>query len=211
MRCQTVIVTLRWVFFSLLASSVLWAQATSQISGTVHDETGAAIPGAQIKATQTATGAVRTATSGVDGGYVLSNLPVGPYMLEVTKEGFTKIIQTGIVLQVDSNPTVDLTLKVGAVTEQVTVEAAAAQVETRSTGVGQVVDNQRVSEMPLNGRQPIELVFLAGMASAPGAGAIGDCVVKLTDLFCELRPATCARAGFSPSTITSISSPKCLA
>ena len=151
---------------SVLVCCVAWAQATSQINGTVRDETGAAIPSVQIKATQTATGAIRSVTSAVDGGYVLSNLPLGPYMLEVSKEGFTKFVQTGIVLQVDSNPVVDLVLKVGAVTEQVTVEAAAAQIETRSTGVGQVVDNQRISEMPLNGRQPIELVFLAGMASA---------------------------------------------
>jgi hypothetical protein len=156
----------------LLASASVWAQATAQISGTVHDETGAAIPGSQIKATQTATGAVRTVTSGADGGYVISNLPLGPYMVEVSKEGFTKFVQTGVVLQVDSNPTVDASLKIGAISEQVTVEANAAAVETHSTGVGQVVDNQRVSEMPLNGRQPIELVFLAGMASAPGAGAI---------------------------------------
>jgi hypothetical protein len=160
------------VLLSVIGCAAAWAQATSQISGTVHDETGAAIPSAQVKATQTATGAVRTVRSGADGGYVLSNLPIGPYMLEVSKEGFTKFVQTGIVLQVDSNPVLDLTLKVGAVTEQVTIEAAAAQVETRSTGVGQVVDNQRISEMPLNGRQPIELVFLAGMASAPGGGAI---------------------------------------
>jgi len=155
-----------------LACAMVWGQATSQISGTVTDQTGLAVPGAEVKVTQTATGAVRTVTAGADGGYVLANLPIGPYLLEVTKQGFNKYVQSGIVLQVDSNPTIDIALKVGAVTEQVTVEAAAAQVETRSTGVGQVVDNQRVSEMPLNGRQPIELVFLAGMASAPGGGAI---------------------------------------
>src|SRR3974390_3172019 len=161
----------RIVLGVLCMSAAVWAQ-TAQINGTVRDATGAAIPGASVKATQTATGVARTTASGADGGYVLPNMPVGPYLLEVTKEGFSKYVQTGIVLQVDSNPTIDIALKVGAVSEQVTVEANAAQVETRSTGVGQVVDNQRVSEMPLNGRQPIELVFLAGMASAPGAGAI---------------------------------------
>lgn len=157
---------------AIAACAIAWGQATSQISGTVTDSTRAAIPGATVKVTQTATGAVRTATTGADGSYVLANLPLGPYLYEVTKEGFTKYVQTGIVLQVDSNPTIDTTLNVGVVTEQVTVSAATSQVETRSTGIGQVVDNQRVSEMPLNGRQPIELVFLAGMASAPGGGAI---------------------------------------
>src|SRR5580704_10647205 len=115
-----------------------WAQ-TSQINGAVKDSTGSAVPGAAVKATQTATGVVRNATSGADGGYVLPNLPIGPYLLEVTKDGFTKYVQTGIVLQVDTNPTVDVSLQVGAVSEQVTVEAGAAQVETRNTAIGSVV------------------------------------------------------------------------
>src|SRR6266851_8773088 len=121
----------------LFASAAVWAQ-TAQINGTVRDSSGLAVPGAAIKATQTATGVVRTTTSGADGGYVLPNLPIGPYLVEVTKEGFSKYVQTGIVLEVDTNPTVDVSLKVGAVTEQVTVEASAAQVETRTTSIGQV-------------------------------------------------------------------------
>src|SRR5437762_5658972 len=88
----------------LLVCAVSWAQ-TSQVNGTIKDSSGLTIPGAAIKATQTATGAVRTTTSGSDGSYVLANLPIGPYLLEVTKEGFTKYVQTGIVLEVDSNPT----------------------------------------------------------------------------------------------------------
>jgi len=156
----------------LLVSGVLWAQATGQISGTVRDASGAVIPGVEVKVTQTATGASRTALSGEDGRYVFASLPLGPYMLEASQPGFTTYVQMGIVLQVDSNLTIDVALKVGAVGEQVTVEANVAQVETRSTSLGQVVDNQRVSEMPLNGRNPIELVFLAGMASSPGNGAI---------------------------------------
>jgi hypothetical protein len=155
----------------LLNFASAWAQ-TSQINGTIKDASGLAIPGAAIKATQTATGAVRTATSGSDGAYVLANLPIGPYLLEVTKEGFAKYIQTGIVLQVDSNPSIEVPMRVGAVSEQITVEAGAAQVETHSTSIGQVVNNQQIAEMPLNGRNPIELVFLAGMANFPGNGNI---------------------------------------
>ena len=159
------------VFGLLLTCGAAWAQ-TAQINGTVKDSSGLPIPVATIKATQTATGAVRTTTSGPGGDYVLPNLPIGPYSLEVSKDGFSKYAQTGIVLQVDSNPTVDIPLQVGAVSEQVTVEAAAAQVETRTTAVGQVVGNQQVVEMPLNGRNPIELVLLAGLASSPGSGAL---------------------------------------
>ena len=161
-------------FLLLLSLSVaqVWAQATANITGSVKDQSGAAIPGARIKVIQTATGVSRNGTATQDGSFALTNLPLGPYMLEVTKEGFAKSVETGLVLQVDTSPNVDIVLKVGQVTDQVTVEAGAAQVETHATGVGQVVDNQRVAEMPLNGRNPIELVFLAGMASAPGDGAI---------------------------------------
>jgi len=109
----------------LLISAAAWAQSTGQISGTVRDTTGGSVPGSAIKVAQTATGVVRTVTSGPDGGYVLTNLSVGPYLLEVSKDGFSKYVQSGILLQVDSNPTVDVALKVGAVTEQVTVGADA--------------------------------------------------------------------------------------
>src|SRR5262252_2933825 len=153
----------------IVAVGVVWAQSTAQINGTVRDASGLAVADATVKVTQTATGAVRTATSGTDGAYVLANLPIGPYLLEVTKEGFTKYAQSGIVLQVDSNPTIDVAMKVGSVTEQVTVQADANMVETHSTGVGTVVDNQRVMEMPLNGRNATQLVFLAGMATIGGA------------------------------------------
>ena len=160
-------------FVLLLASTAALAQ-TAQINGTVRDSTGLPIAGASIKATQTATGVVRTATSGSDGGYVLPNLPIGPYVLEVNKEGFTKYAETGIVLEVNTNPTFDIALQVGAVSEQVTVEAGAAQVETRTTSIGQVVDNQRIMEMPLNGRDVHQLIFLAGMATYPGTASLNS-------------------------------------
>ena len=106
----------------VLACACAWGQATSQIQGVVTDATGAAVPGAEVKATQTDTATTRTATTGADGGYVLSNLAIGPYRLEVTKQGFTSYVQTGIVLQVASTPTVDVSLKVGAISDQVQVE-----------------------------------------------------------------------------------------
>ena len=152
-----------------LTATSIWAQGTAQINGTVKDASGSAVPGAEVKATQTSTGATRTVTSGTDGAYTLPNLPIGPYMLEVAKDGFTKYVQTGIVLQVDASPTVDAALKIGSVNEQVTVQADANLVETHSTSVGTVVDSQRVVEMPLNGRNATELIFLAGMANLGGA------------------------------------------
>jgi hypothetical protein len=158
--------------FALLLTGTVALAQTAQINGTIRDASGLAIPGATVKATQTATGVSRTAISGADGGYVLPNLPIGPYLLEVTKEGFNKYAQSGIVLEVNTAPTLDVGMKVGSVSEQVTVEAAAIQVETRTQSVGQVVDTARVLEMPLNGREVHELIFLAGMANYPGTASL---------------------------------------
>ena len=155
----------------LVSGAFAQAISTAQINGNVQDASGLAVPGAQVKATQNETGLVRASTAAGDGSFVLTNLPVGPYTLEVTRDGFSKYIQSGIVLQVGSNPNIDVALRVGSVTEQVRVEANANLVETRSTGVGQVIDNQRVLELPLNGRQATELIFQSGIATpVNGAG-----------------------------------------
>src|SRR5256885_15308450 len=87
---------------------------------------------------------------------------------------FKAYVQTGIVLQIDASPVINVTLQVGQVTEQVEVEANASQVESRSTAIGQVVTNQQVAEMPLNGRDAHELIFLAGMANYPGQGSMNS-------------------------------------
>src|ERR1051326_8793664 len=110
-----------------------WAQATAQINGIVRDATGAVLPGVEVTATQTETGIVRKTVTNETGAYVLPNLALGPYRLEAALPGFRTFVQTGIALQVNSNPAVNVVLEVGQVTEQVEVQANAAQVETRST------------------------------------------------------------------------------
>ncbi len=159
---------LRFAFVFALSCAALFAQATSQIQGVVRDSSGSPVPGAEVKATQTDTGLVRTAASGADGGYVLSNLAIGPYKLDVTKAGFATYSQTGIVLQVASNPTVDVALTVGVVSETVSVEANAARVETENTSVGTVIENQRIIDLPLNGRQATDMIQLTGAAIPAG-------------------------------------------
>jgi len=152
--------TLRILLVCAFGCAGLWAQSqnTAQIQGAIQDASGAAVAGAEVKATQTATGAVRVVTSADDGGYVLANLPIGPYRLDVTKPGFSTFVQTGISLQVATNPTVDIQLKIGAVSEQVQEEANAALVETQAAGVGTVMENQRILELPLNGRVATDLI-----------------------------------------------------
>jgi len=160
------------ILLTVITGGTSWAQSVSsaQVSGIVRDSSGGALPGASVTITKTDTGTVRTVVSGTDGGYVIPNLPVGPYQLRVELQGFNTYVQDGIVLQVSSNPQISVTLSVGTVSEQVTVVANSAMVETHSTGIGQVIDNQRVVDMPLNGRQATELIFLSGLATSAPAG-----------------------------------------
>src|SRR5258708_13826040 len=111
----------------LLICSLAWSQAisTSQINGTVRDATGLAVPGADVKAVQSETGLVRTASTNAEGGFVLTNLPIGPYQLEIGKEGFSKFVQSGIVLQVASNPDIDVTFLVASFSDQAQAEPIA--------------------------------------------------------------------------------------
>ncbi|HJT87411.1 MAG TPA: carboxypeptidase regulatory-like domain-containing protein, partial [Bryobacteraceae bacterium] len=154
-------------------STAGWAQ-TAQIQGTVYDSSGAAVPGAQVKVTQTDTGAARTAVSAADGSYVLANLPIGPYRLEAGKEGFTTYVRTGIVLQVDASPMLDISLSPGSVTDQVEVQANAGLVETSATNIGQVMENQRLVDLPLNGRNVVDLVNLTPGVVQAGTSSSGN-------------------------------------
>ena len=152
------------IFVCVVNCGSAWGQATAQISGSVKDQSGAVLPGVEIVATQTDTGIARTTVSNETGSYVLPNLPLGPYRIEASLPGFRTYVQTGIVLQVNSNPELNIQLAVGQVSEQVEVQANAALVETRNSGVGQVIENQRILELPLNGRQVTDLITLSGAA-----------------------------------------------
>src|SRR5437870_11137704 len=116
--------------------TTVWAQATAQITGIVRDASAAVLPGVEVKAIQTETGITRTTISNETGNYVLPNLPTGPYRLEAALAGFRSFVQTNILLQVNSNPAINIVMEIGQVTESVEVQANAAQVETRSTAVG---------------------------------------------------------------------------
>src|SRR5262245_3835819 len=160
------------LFVVLFNLNLVWGQgSTAQITGSVTDPSGAVLPGVEVTATQTETAVSRTAVSNEAGAYVLPNLPVGPYRLEAALPGFRTFAQTGIVLQVNSNPAINIVLQVGQVTETIEVQANAAMVETRSTGVGQVMENARILELPLVGRQVYDLVTLSGAAVQTGTAS----------------------------------------
>src|SRR6266404_1403000 len=153
----------------LLFATNAWAQSTAQINGAVADSQGAVLPGATVVAINTDTGFRRDVVSDDKGAFTLSNLPIGPYRLEVTLSGFRTYVQTGIVLQVNSNPVLKATLQLGDLAETVTVVGDAPLVEIRNPAVGQVIDNARIEALPLEGRNPTSLIALAGAAADTGA------------------------------------------
>src|SRR5712692_2838465 len=158
----------------LLTSAIAGAQAgsTAQISGTVKDTSGGVLPGADVTATQIETGFKRTVVTDGTGAYTLTNLPIGPYKLDCNLQGFKSYSRTGIVLQVNSSPTVNIELSLGAVEETVLVQAEAPMIETRNMGVGQVMDNKRIQELPLNGRNPADLLqYLPAAVPQPALNA----------------------------------------
>ena len=148
----------------LLWSTSAWAQATAELNGRVTDESNAVLPGVTVTATQTDTGLTRTVVTDGTGTYSMPNLAPGPYRLEATLQGFRTYVQTGIVLQVGAAPTINVSLAVGNLEETVSVEAAAPLVDVRSAGISSVVENERIVELPLQGRQVTDLIVLAGAA-----------------------------------------------
>lgn len=155
----------------LLTAALAAAQATAELSGRVTDESAAVLPGVTVTVTQTDTGFTRSSVTDGTGGYLLPNLPTGPYRLEVALQGFRTYVQTGIVLQVGATPTINAVLAVGNLEETVAVEAAAPLVDVRSAGISDVVENERIVELPLQGRQVTDLIVLAGAAVQTGTAS----------------------------------------
>jgi hypothetical protein len=173
----------------LLTAAAASAQlSTAELSGRVTDTSGAVLPGVTVTMTQTDTQATRTATTDADGTYVLSNLPTGPYRLEVALQGFRSYVQNGIVLQVGATPTINVSLELGNVAETITVEGAAPLIDVKSSGIKDVVENERIVELPLQGRQVTDLIVLAGGAVNTGSpnsrnfGGCSDCGGKAVNI-----------------------------
>src|SRR5436309_2115834 len=141
---------------------------TASLAGTVTDPSGALVVGATVTAENTQTGLIRRTASDTDGVYRFPALPIGTWKLRTEKAGFSVAVVEEISLTTNQAATVDVTLQVGAVAAELQVTAAAALVNTQNATVGQLVDQQRVVELPLNGRTPQSLVFIT-----PGAVNVG--------------------------------------
>jgi len=164
-----VIISLLAVFVLVLCSafSARAQVTTAAVRGTIMDEQGAAIADADVSMTSSETGFTRSMKSGTDGQFNFPDLPLGTYNIHVTHSGFKAATQTGIALHVNDSVVVNVSLKIGAVSESVTVEASPVAVETTSGELTGLIQASQVSELPLNGRNFMQLITLVpGVAPA---------------------------------------------
>ncbi len=140
------------------------AQAVSiaSVTGRVVDPSGAVVSGAEIKMTAVDTGIVHNAVTNGSGIYTMPTLPIGAYTLQARAPGFQTYVQRGIVLQVNEAAQINVILTVGQTTQSVEVQANAAMVQTRQNSVSQVIDQRRIVQLPLNGRDPTQLITISG-------------------------------------------------
>src|SRR6476659_11366658 len=136
------------------------SSTTGNITGTVRDPQGAAVPKAEINITDEKTGASRTVTANDDGFFNAPSLPAATYTITTSPTGFKKTIVTGVELHVSENKTVNIDVQVGQVTETVTVTSDAAPVEVRSGEASSLISEKQVTELPLNGRNYAQLALM---------------------------------------------------
>ena len=160
-----------WLLYVLAPRVILAQDAT--IQGVVTDQSGARVASARIKVTNVGTGIAQTLETNTQGVYAVPFLTPGTYRIEAAKPGFATVTRENLKLDIEQTARVDLTLLLGSVTETVEVSAAAALLDSQSSIVGQVIDNKQIIELPLNGRNYLELARLTS-AVAPSNGARPD-------------------------------------
>lgn len=152
-----------------LASSQLWAQSTyGTVTGSVVDSSGAAITGAEVTLTSLGTGEKRTQPSGADGLFTFVNVPPGAYRVDVEKSGFKHLTRTSVTVEVQQTSRVEAVMQVGEVTQSVEVTAETPLLQTETSSLGQVVDERKANELPLNGRNIFNLITVSPAAVAQG-------------------------------------------
>lgn len=157
----------------LLATSALAQTSTSAISGTISDPTGAVVPGAAITLSNESTGITYTQKTTASGVYSFPSIPVGPYTIKVEMQGFRAVRKSGNVLVVGTPLEANIVLEIGDTADVVTVEATSDALQTSDATVGNVVTKEEITEMPLNGRNPLALLVLEPGVVQLSAGSAG--------------------------------------
>src|ERR1700678_3881984 len=154
---------------AMLLGSPLAAQSTSgSIFGTVADASGSAVPDAAVTLTNEGTGASDTFTTGADGLYSFVNLNPGSYRVEAEKSGFKHFKREGVIVQVEQRVPINITMEIGAITQTVEVTGETPLITPTNTSLGQVIDERKTNEIPLNGRNVFNLITLSPAAVAQG-------------------------------------------
>src|SRR5215813_10614768 len=161
--------------FLLLGMTVAFAQTgTSRIIGRVFDTKQASIPGATVTVTNEATGFTQTQNTTDAGVFAFDSLPVGDYTIAVEQNGFKKFLKTGAHLEVNTPLSIAVIMEVGQVSETVTVQGGAEQLQTANATIGNVVEQKAIEKLPLNGRNPLTLLLLEPGVTQRSAGATGS-------------------------------------
>src|SRR5260370_390415 len=169
------------LFVLFVFSFPTWAQPTATIVGRVTDSSGAVLAGAKIQARNLSTSLERSTVTTDSGDFELPSLPIsGAYTLNVTKQGFQSQELTGIVLQVDQRARFDVMMKVGSISEKIQVEESAPIVNTESGSIGQVISNKKIVDLPLNGRNFVQLASLLPSAIVGTSGTVGGTMVAVS-------------------------------
>src|ERR1041385_2135713 len=154
----------------VLSAAILFGSPVGSISGTVKDSTGAVVPSVQLSLTNTTTNARVTTTTNTSGEFQFLQLPPANYSLVAEAQGFKKVNVSSVVVQVDQITRLDVTLEVGTLTESVQVEAAAPILENDKSTLSSVVDSRNIANMPLNGRQALDLAMVTPGVVPAAAG-----------------------------------------
>ena len=159
---------------AFIGGVVLAQTATSRITGTVTDATGALVPGAMVTAKNEGTGVTYAQTTTEAGLYGFPSLPVGPYTITVALPGFKTASKTGNILVVDTTLVINMSLEVGGVTETVSIAAESEALQLTNASIGNVVEHKAIVDLPLNGRNPLALIALEPGVVQRSAGATGS-------------------------------------
>jgi hypothetical protein len=163
---KTTVVPIAAVLVLLVAAALPSAAqtATGQITGAITDATGATVTGVRVKITNTLTGLTRETTSSDRGTYAVPQLPVGTYVITAEKDGFKLAVSSANELKVDQVLRVDMIMELGALTESVEVVGRSVALDTETASIGHVITERQVTELPLNGRNFLQLLFLGNGA-----------------------------------------------
>jgi len=173
-----------------LSAMPAFAAVTARISGTVKDPSGAVVSAAAVTAIDTDTGIKEAVRADLQGFYSFPSLPVGHYDLEVQASGFKVYRQKGLLLDVNTALTVDVALELGSASQEVTVQAQQVQVETTNTQMGEVISNNKMTTVPLNGRSYTDLLALQ-----PGVSPTSSGQYSATSVSGSLNPGSLSVSG----------------